>query len=75
MDITTTINNLNKILHNNVRVERGTVAERSRALTLLTPRNRSEWTVPSSNPGEGCYGEDRTKSSCIDASTRSNKLK
>ena len=32
----------------------GTIAECSRALV----RNHSEWAVPSSNPGEGCYGDD-----------------
>ena len=35
--------------------EAGTVAEWSRALV----RNHSEWTVLSSNPGEGYYGDDK----------------
>ena len=39
----------------------GTVAEWSRALV----RNHTEWTVPSSNRGKGCYGDGKLSESHI----------
>ena len=39
----------------------GTVAEWSRVLV----QNYSEWMVPTSNPGEGCYGDGESSGSCI----------
>ena len=42
-------------------IKEGTVAEWSRALV----QNHLEWTVPSSNPGEGCYGDGELSGSGI----------
>ena len=44
---------INIFVLNNFNMLAGTVAEWSRALV----QNHLEWTVPSLNPSEGCYGD------------------